>query len=203
MIASIRGILIAASPLSATIEAGGIGYEVHVPVTTAARLPGQGTEVLLHTHAVYREDSQTLYGFAGIDERNFFRLLVNHVSGVGPRVALSLMSHMSLELLESAIVTADADRLSKCPGIGRKTAERIILDLKDRLGVVRAAARGNAIPGATGPTAGGTAGTIADATAALLALGYKAADAETAVRKAHALLGETASTEALIKRALS
>lgn len=201
MIGSIRGRLVSATALGAMIDAGGIGYEVHVPVTTAERLPAPGQEALLHTHAVYREDSQTLYGFATIEERDFFRLLINHVAGVGPRVALALMSRFSLGLLESTIVTGDADALSKCPGIGRKTADRIILDLKDRLGASRGGSKLS--PGIPGAAAGQTSGTVADALAALLALGYKPADAEKAVRKAHAALGDSAPTEALIKRALS
>jgi len=199
VIGSIRGKLISATPLAAVIEAGGLGYELHVPVTTAERLPKIGSEVLLHIHAVYREDAQTLYGFASLEERDFFRMLINHVAGVGPRVALALMSRFSLEMLESTIVTGDAELLSKCPGIGRKTADRIVLDLKDKLGTGKSASKVR-LPaaGASGPM-----GLIADAMAALLALGYKAPDAERAVRKAHAALGDSASTEALIKRALS
>lgn len=201
MIGSIRGRLVSATPLSAMVEAGGLGYEIHVPVTTAERLPKPGSEVLLHTHAVYREDAQTLYGFAAIEERDFFRMLINHVAGVGPRVALSLMSRFSLEMLESTILSGDAELLSKCPGIGRKTADRIILDLKDRLGSGRGASRNRfAISGGAAPL--GTSSVITDAVAALLALGYKAPDAEKAVRKAHVALGDSASTEALIKRAL-
>lgn len=200
MIGSIRGKLLSTTALGAVVEAGGLGYELSVPVTTAGRLPAPGSEVLLHTHVVYREDSQALYGFASTDERDFFRLLITQVTGVGPKVALALMSRLSLELLESTIATGDADSLSKCPGIGRKTAERIILDLKDRIGPARGLTRGT-------PAVGGARSTspdaIGDAIAALLALGYKPADAEKAVRKAHAALGDNAATEALIKRALT
>jgi Holliday junction DNA helicase RuvA len=200
VIGSIRGRLISASALSALVETGGLGYEVNVPLTTSERLPGPGAEVLLHTHAVYREESQALYGFSTSDERDFFRLLINQVAGVGPKVALALMSRLSLEMLESTISTGDADALSKCPGIGRKTADRIILDLKDKLASSRGVQRSRlTTPG------GGTSGSpaIVDAIAALLALGYKAPDAEKAVRKAHASLGDSAPTEALVKRALS
>ncbi|HUG11469.1 MAG TPA: Holliday junction branch migration protein RuvA [Opitutaceae bacterium] len=200
MIGSIRGKLLSASALSAVVETGGLGYEVNVPVTTAERLTALGSEVLLHTHAVYREDSQALYGFSTADERDFFRLLINQVAGVGPKVALALMSRLSLEMLESTISIGDADALSKCPGIGRKTADRIILDLKDKIGASRGVSRSRlAMHG------GGTAGSpaIGDAIAALLALGYKAPEAEKAVRKAHASLGDSAPTEALIKRALT
>jgi holliday junction DNA helicase RuvA len=200
VIGSIRGRLLSATALGAVVEAGGVGYELNVPVTTAERLPAPGSEVFLHTHAVYREDSQSLYGFATADERDFFRLLINQVSGVGPRVALSLMSRFSLELLESTIATGDSDSLSKCPGIGRKTADRIILDLKDKLGAPRGASRALTSPGGS---AGAASSAVGDAIAALMALGYKPADAEKAVRKAHATLGDSAATEALIRRALA
>jgi Holliday junction DNA helicase RuvA len=200
VIGSVRGRLLSATALSAVVEAGGIGYELNVPVTTAEKLPAPGTEVLLYTHAVYREDSQALYGFVATDERDFFRLLINQVAGVGPKVALALMSRFSLDLLESTIATGDADSLSKCPGIGRKTADRIILDLKDKLGSSRGSSKVRFIaPG--GGSDGSSA--IGDAIAALLALGYKPADAEKAVRKAHTALGDSAATEALIKRALA
>lgn len=200
MIGSIRGKLLSASALSAVVEAGGLGYELNVPVTVAARLPAPGTEVFLHTHAVYREDSQALYGFVTADERDFFRLLINQVAGVGPKVALALMSRFSLEMLESTIATGDADALSKCPGIGRKTADRIILDLKDKVGSARGTSKLRHF--STGGSGAGSPA-VGDAIAALLALGYKPADAEKAVRKAHAALGDSAATEALIKRALS
>ena len=134
MIASLRGTLLSTTPLHAVIEVAGIGYEVNVPVTTAEKLPGAGQPAFLHTHVVYREDSQAIYGFASAGERDFFRLLIEKVSGVGPKVALALMSHLSLPSLQGAIAGGDADLLSKCPGIGRKTAERIILDLKDKMG---------------------------------------------------------------------
>lgn len=201
MIGSLRGILLSATPLAAVVEVAGLGYEVHLPVTTAERLPAAGAEVLLHTHAVYREDSQTLYGFATAGERDFFRRLISRVAGVGPRVALSLMSRFSLAMIESAIVSGDAELLSKCPGIGRKTADRIVLDLKDDFASGKGFSKGlgtvAAGAGAAGPRL------LDDAIAALLALGYKAPDAEKAVHKAHAALGDSASTEALIKRALS
>jgi len=200
VIGSIRGNLLSASALAAIVEAGGLGYELNVPVTTAERLPAPGSEVFLHTHAVYREDSQALYGFATADERDFFRMLINQVAGVGPKVALALMSRFSLEMLESTIATGDAESLSKCPGIGRKTADRIILDLRDKLGFARGGSKSRVLSsGGSGPGSS----TIGDAIAALLALGYKPADAEKAVRKAHAALGDSAATETLIKRALS
>ncbi|MDB6114849.1 MAG: ruvA [Lacunisphaera sp.] len=202
MITSITGTLVSASPLSAVIEAGGLGYEIHIPVTTAERLPQPGQSVKVHTLAVYREDSATLYGFATEEERDFFRLLVEKVTGVGPKMALSVLSKLSLPTLKGAIAAGDVGLLAKCPGIGKKTAERLVIELRDKLnpaelGVVPAA---RSAGGATGPAP--AENKIRDAVLALVALGYKAADADKSVRQAWAALGSSASTEALIKKAL-
>lgn len=203
MITSISGILVSATPLSAIIETGGFGYEVHIPVTTAERLPSTGQQTKLHTLAVYREDSQTLYGFASEEERDFFRLLVEKVTGVGPKMALSVLSKLSLATLKSAIVAGDVPLLSKCPGIGKKTAERLVMELRDKLnpadlGTVSNPPTGNA----TGGGAPAAENKIRDAVLALVALGYKAADADKSVRQAWVALGAAASTETLIKKAL-
>jgi len=201
MIASLRGTLLSTTPLRAVVEVAGIGYEVNVPVTTAEKLPAAGQPAFLHTHVVYREDSQAIYGFASAAERDFFRLLIEKVSGVGPKVALALMSHLSLPSLQAAIAGSDADLLSKCPGIGRKTAERIILDLKDKMGLVsQIVPSGSSI---SGNAPGAESSPLADAVAALVALGYRPPDADKAVRKAQASLGANATTEALIKKALT
>jgi Holliday junction DNA helicase RuvA len=202
MITSVTGTLVAASPLSAIIETGGLGYEIHVPVTTAERLPAPGQSTKLHTFAVYREDSQTLYGFSTEEERDFFRLMVEKVTGVGPKMALSVLSKLSLAILKSAIAAGDVGLLAKCPGIGRKTAERLVIELRDKLNpadlVAVPSGKGN--PGSTAvPPAENK---IRDAVLALVALGYKAADADKAVRQAWAGLGASATTEALIKKAL-
>jgi Holliday junction DNA helicase RuvA len=202
MITSISGTLVAATPLSATIETGGLGYEVHIPVTTAERLPAPGQHARLHTFVVYREDAQTLYGFASEEERDFFRLLVEKVTGVGPKMALSVLSKLSLPNLKGAIAAGDVGLLAKCPGIGRKTAERLVIELRDKLnpadlGAVTPAPA-TAGPGATAPAEN----KLRDAVLALVALGYKAADADKAVRPAWVGLGPAASTEALIKQAL-
>src|SRR5882757_5090416 len=107
MITSIQGILSAATPLHAIIELNGFGYEVNIPVTTAEKLPAVGTTVKLHTLVIYREDAQTLYGFATPSDRDFFRLMIDNVTGVGPKGALGIMSRLSVELLESAIRSGD------------------------------------------------------------------------------------------------
>jgi Holliday junction DNA helicase RuvA len=200
MITSVHGTLVAASPLVAVIEVNGLGYEVNIPVTTAERLPAPGATVKLHTLAVYREDAQTLYGFARADERDFFRLLIEKVTGVGPKMALSILSRLSLPLLQGAIAAGDVAMLAKCPGIGRKTAERLVVELKGQLGPVGGA---SAASGEfSGPADAPAADAQRDAVKALVTLGYKPADADRVVRAARLALGEAATTEQLLKKAL-
>ncbi len=206
MITSIQGLLTASTPLRAVIEVNGLGYEVNMPVTSAEKLPPPGATVKLHTLVVYREDAQTMYGFATIEERDFFRLLIEHVTGVGPKMALSIMSKLSLPLLESAIRLGDVATLAKCPGIGKKTAERLVIELRSKVGAI---GDGTAITaGADSAGGAGAAGApgesrVRDAVLALTALGYKAADADQSVRRALLALGPSATTEQLIKKALA
>jgi len=198
MITSIQGLLTEAALVRAVVEVDGFGYEVHVPVTTAERLPPMGSVVKLHTLVVYREDSQTLYGFATAEDRDFFRLMIENVTGIGPKVALSIMSRLSLPLLQGAIRSGDVATLAKCPGIGKKTAERLVVELKTRVGAV-----GDAVQAMLSSGGAGAARTPhADAVAALVALGYKVGDADEAVRRASLALGASATTEAMIKKAL-
>ena len=199
MIVTIEGRIIEATPLTAVIEAAGIGYEIHIPITTAEKLPVTGKTFKFFIHAVYREDSQSLYGFAEREDRDFFRMLVERVSGIGPKIALNILSRMSSATLKQAISNSDIALLSKCPGIGKKTAERLVIELRDKV-----------LPGAkaeirsTAPTEGGPQpSAMLDAVAALITLGYKPADADQAARKATAALGSEASTQALIKQALA
>ncbi|HEY4990408.1 MAG TPA: Holliday junction branch migration protein RuvA, partial [Opitutaceae bacterium] len=145
-----------------------------------------------------REDSQTLYGFATAEDRDFFRLMIENVTGIGPKMALSIMSRLSLPLLQGAIRAGDIATLAKCPGIGKKTAERLVIELKSRVGATGAPV--HAIMADAGPQAAKSP--HADAVAALVALGYKVGDADEAVRRASLTLGTSATTEALIKKAL-
>jgi holliday junction DNA helicase RuvA len=199
MITSIQGLLTEAGPLRAVIELNGLSYEANVPVTTAERLPRTGSVVRLHTVVIYREDSQTLYGFATAEERDFFQLLIDHVKGVGPKVALSIMSRLSLPLLVGAIRSGDTATLAKCPGIGKKIAERLVIELKAKVGGPGAAV--SLSPAADGAPLPHTP--HADAVAALAALGYKVGEADEAVRRASRALGPEATTEALVKKALA
>jgi len=201
MITSIQGLLTAATPLHAIIELNGLGYEVNIPVTTAEKLPATGSTVKLHTLVIYREDAQTLYGFATPAERDFFRLMIEHVSGVGPKSALTIMSKLSLPSLQSAISSGDIATLSKCPGIGKKTAERLVIELRAKVGITGSAETVLSAAGADSPSAPADT-RMRDAVMALGALGYKTADADEAIRRATLALGPKATTEQLIKKAL-
>jgi holliday junction DNA helicase RuvA len=166
MIAAIRGTVIARGADHVVVEAGGVGYKVFVP-----RHPGRD-DVLLHTHQVVREDDESLYGFETRDELTLFEMLIS-VSGVGPKAGLALLSVARPAEIAAAIASADTSVLARAPGVGKKTAERLIVDLKGRIGRVSGAP---AEPGA--PTPGD------DAHAALVALGYTASEAATALREA-------------------
>jgi Holliday junction DNA helicase RuvA len=133
MIAFIKGQLIECQLTLAILEVNGIGYEVHVPLTTVERLPSLGDAVKLFTHATYREDSQTLYGFIDRESRDFFRMIVDKVSGIGPKIALNLLGSLSLQTLKVSIASGDVAMLSKAQGLGKKTAERIVVELKDKV----------------------------------------------------------------------
>ncbi len=199
MITSIQGTLAAATPLQATVELNGLGYEVNIPVTTAEKLPATGAQVKLHTLVIYREDAQTLYGFATPEERDFFRLMIENVTGIGPKSALNIMSRLSLPLLEGAIRDGDVATLAKSPGIGKKTAERLVVELRTKVGATAAFA-----PAGAAPSAASAPGDhrLRDAVLALAALGYKTADADATVRQAALALGPAATTEQLIKKSL-
>ncbi len=199
MIVAVKGVLVSSTPVSAVVECGGIFYGINIPVTTAERLPPHGSEVLLYTVAVYREDSQTLYGFASPEDRDFFKLVVEKVSGVGPKIALNAMSRMSLSTLSDAVASGDVAMLAKCPGIGRKTAERMVLELR---GFVSPAA-GPGGPALSGADSASGNSNSSDAVAALVALGLKLPDADKAVRAALLKLGPEAPTEALVKAAFT
>jgi Holliday junction DNA helicase RuvA len=202
MITSIQGTLTDATPLHAIVELNGFGYEVNIPVTTAEKLPATGSVVKLHTLVIYREDAQTLYGFATTAERDFFRLMIEHVTGIGPKSALTIMSKLSLSSLEAAIRAGDIATLAKCPGIGKKTAERLVVELRGKVG---ASCSLDTMSLGVNAEAGQPVAEskLHDAVLALTALGYKAADADAAIRRAALAVGAKATTEQLIKKALN
>lgn len=200
MIVFVEGTLVEASPLRAVINVHGIGYALHIPVTTAEKLPRIGSQVKLHAVAVYREDSQALYGFYSTDERDFFQLLVEKVSGIGPKIAISILSHLSVEALRNAISQGDVALLAKCPGIGKKTAERLVVELRDKVGISPGSSGGINASGDTVSAATETS-VYHDALAALISLGFKPADADKALRKAREKLPPDSTAEELIKAA--
>ena len=199
MIVAIKGILESSTLFSAVVEAGGLFYEVNIPLTTAERLPKVGSEVMLYTEAVYREDSQALYGFATKSDRDFFKTIIEKVSGIGPKTALNMMSRMSVATLRDSIASGDVATLSKCPGIGKKTAERLVLELK---GTLTGSTGTNSVSSVSGSLELQN-NNVADAISALVALGLKLADADKYVRAGVQKLGDDASTEELVKFALS
>jgi len=202
MISTLEGTLAESGPLMAVIHTHGVGYEVQIPVTTAERLPGLGKEVKLFIHPVYREDSATLYGFIDREDREFFRLLLEKVSGIGPRIALNILSRMSVSVLKEAIANGDVTLLSKCPGIGKKTAERLVMELRDKVfSGSSPAPLQSASPGSV-PLNSGQTSLFRDGVAAMMALGYKLPEAEKAIQRVIHADGEKLSTEELIKRAL-
>jgi len=205
MIASLSGVIIESRLLQVVIEAGGVGYEVNVPITTSEKLPGLGKQAKLYTYAVYRDDSQALYGFINRNDREFFKLLVEKVSGVGPKMALTLFSKLSVKMLELAIINEDAKLLSQCPGIGKKTAERLIIELRDKVksGFTSQSIKPNI--SSLEPSVEGEeeATKFQDAIAALTALGYKLNEADKAVNRAINKLGPSVSVEEIIKTALN
>lgn len=200
MITSLSGTLVESGIFRAVVECAGVGYEVAIPVTTAEKLPKHGQPVRLHIHHAFREDGQALYGFATVEERDFFKLLVEKVSGVGPKMAINLFSRLSLPTLKDAIARGDVNRLSDCPGIGKKTAERLVVELRDKVGV--SSAKGAVSPVAGAPTPVSAPSAQQDALEALVALGFKPADADKALRAALAKLGADAPAEKLIRAAL-
>ena len=209
MIAFIEGKLVECQLSLAVVQTGGIGYEIHVPLTTSERLPALDAQVRLHIQATYREDSQTLYGFIDRESRDFFRMIVDKVSGIGPKIALNLLGSLSLPTLKNAIAQGDVGLLSKAQGLGKKTAERIVVELKDKVlpkGMVAPPTVGDqSTPAAMAepvPADGNHLSAYRDAVSALLTLGYKATDADLAVRRAAESLGEKVSTEELIRKAL-
>ena len=194
MIGSLHGrIALKALPLL-VLEVGGVGYEVEAPMSTFYGLPAVGDEVRLLTHLVVREDAHILYGFATVAERLLFRNLLK-VSGVGPKIALAILSGTTVEGFAACVTGNDATALTRIPGVGRKTAERLIIEMRDRL----AAEAGSAV--AAPPEAPG-AGAEGEAYAALVALGYKPAEATRLIKTAMAGEARAANTEDLIRRAL-
>jgi Holliday junction DNA helicase RuvA len=197
MITFLEGTLAEALPTHVVISVHGVGYHVFIPLSSYDRLPAPGQQIKILTHLQVREDAHVLYGFVTAAERDLFRLLVNHVSGIGPKTALDVLSGISVSSFKAAVVENDASLLSKTKGIGKKTAERIIVELKDKVGV---AAAWEAASAAHAPSPQETQ--INDAVLALISLGYKQVDAHKAVKQAAEKSGAALAAEDLVRAAL-
>lgn len=200
MIGFLRGTLLEKQPPHVLLDVNGVGYELEVPMTTLYQLPAVGEPLQLHTHLVVREDAQLLYGFYAKRDRTMFRELIR-LNGVGPKLALALMSGMSVDELIQCVQAEDTKRLMKVPGVGKKTADRLLVELKDRVKNWE----GSAAAGQTSMEPAGLS-TVTDAQSsereaveALIGLGFKPAEASRAVS---AVQEEGLSSEELIRRAL-
>lgn len=191
MIGRIRGILLEKEPPAMLVDVAGVGYELEAPMTTFYDLPATGSEVTLYTHLVVREDAHLLFGFSRASQRSLFRGLLK-VSGIGPRVALAVLSGMSEDEFALCVSSEDIARITKVPGIGKKTAERLVIEMRDKVqadqqAVVAAGGGEIALDPAT------------EAVSALIALGYKGNEASRLVRN---VSGDDLSTEDIIRQAL-
>ncbi len=194
MIGLLRGRILDKQPPQLLIDVNGVGYEVDAPMTTFYNLPAVGEQVTLHTHLAVREDAHTLYGFLQLSDRDLFRSLLK-VNGVGARLALGILSGMEAGQFIACVQSGDAAALVRLPGIGKKTAERLIIELRDRL--PKDAAAGGMVAGAAQPAA--LANPVEDAVSALVGLGYKPQEASRMVR---AVNTAELSSEEIIRQAL-
>ena len=196
MISFLKGKLAEALPTQVVIDVNGVGYEVLIPLSSFDQLPAPGGEVKLLTHLAIRDDAHVLYGFMSETERDLFRLLIRHVTGIGPKLALNVLSGTTPSSFCAAVAHGDVKALSGISGVGKKTAERIVVELKDKIG--------DDLP--LGPEGGGVVSaedkTLADAVSALVALGSKPQEARDAIRAAAAILGPNQPVDVLVRAAL-
>jgi Holliday junction DNA helicase RuvA len=197
MITFLHGKLVEALPTLAVVEVHGTGYEVLIPLSSFDKLPKPGQEVHLLTHLAIREDAHVLYGFMSAAERDLFRLLIHNVSGIGPKIALNVLSGMNVTALRGAVASSDVKALSQISGVGKKTAERIVVELKDKIGAAGAWEASSARHSLSEADQ-----RVNDAVLALVALGFKQPEALDAVRAVQALLGAQAAVEDLVRAAL-
>ena len=197
MITFLHGKLIEALPTHVTVDVNGVGYEALIPLSSFDKLPQPGQPVKLLTQLVVREDAHTLYGFMTPEERDLFRLLVHTVSGIGPKTALNVLSGISVTAFRGAVANGDLKVLSQISGVGKKTAERIVVELKDKIGMAGAWEAASAKHGLSADEQ-----RINDAVLALVALGFKQIEAHDSVRGAQAVLGTQATVEELVRACL-
>ena len=196
MIGRIRGVLVEKKPPWLVLDVQGVGYEIEAPMTTFYQLPEVHTEVSLYTHLIVREDAHLLFGFVTEEERRLFRALLK-VNGVGARMALTILSGAGADEFAACIHGGDVARLTRLPGVGKKTAERLIVEMRDRLSDWMPAPK--VLSSGTAPSAAQASDAVADAISALVALGYKPQEAS---RYVHAIDSDGMTSEAIIREAL-
>ncbi|MEY2466061.1 MAG: holliday junction helicase RuvA [Verrucomicrobiota bacterium] len=197
MITFLHGKLVEALPTHIVVDVNGVGYEALIPLSSFDKLPQPNQPVTLLTQLIIREDAHLLYGFMTTAERDLFRMLVNTVSGIGPKIALNILSGISVTAFRGAVANGDVKALSQISGVGKKTAERIVVELKDKIGKAGAWEAASAKQ-----TLSTDEQRINDAVLALVALGFKQIDAHETVRQAQALLGTQATVEELVRACL-
>lgn len=197
MIHHLTGKMLNALPTQAIIEAHGVGYQLLIPLSSYDKLPQPGGEVTILTEFIVREDSQTLYGFMTSQERELFRLLINSVSGIGPKTALNILSGMNVMTFRGAVANSDVKALSQISGVGKKTAERIVVELRDKVGPSGAWEASSQQHGLSASDQ-----KLNDAMLALMALGFKQIEAHDAIRAAQTNLGPSATIEDLVRACL-
>ena|ERR1017187_1583361 len=197
MITFLHGKLVESLPTHVVVDVNGVGYEALIPLSSFDKLPPPGGTLKLLTQLIVREDAHILYGFMTPEERDLFRLLISYVSGIGPKTALNILSGMNPVAFRGAVANGDVKALSQISGVGKKTAERIIVELKDKIGIAGAweasSARRSLSPEEQ---------RLNDAVLALLALGFKQVEAHDAVRGAQAVLGAQTTVEDLVRACL-
>jgi Holliday junction DNA helicase RuvA len=197
MITFLHGKLVEALPTQVTVDVNGVGYAALIPLSSYDKLPAPGKDIMLLTHLAVREDAHVLYGFMTAQERELFRLLINTVSGIGPKIALNVLSGMNVTNFRGAVANGDIKALSQISGVGKKTAERIVVELKDKVGVAGSWEASSAQRGLSPNEQ-----KMNDAVLALMALGFKQVEAHDAVRAALTALGPQAGIEDLVRASL-
>ncbi|MCS1408914.1 MAG: Holliday junction ATP-dependent DNA helicase RuvA [Verrucomicrobia subdivision 3 bacterium] len=197
MITHLSGTIVESNPAQVIIDVQGVGYEVLIPSSSFSNLPPPGQSARIFTHLAIRDDAHILFGFATTEERKLFRL-VNTVTGIGPKIALNVLSGMNPPEFKTAVAEGNTKRLSQISGLGKKTAERIVVELKDKLG---APAEWQTTAGRQ--TANAAEQTMRDAIAALVSLGYKQPDATHRVKVAQTMLGKDVDLDKLVKASLT
>ncbi len=197
MITFLHGKLVESLPTQVTVEVNGVGYDVLIPLSSFDKLPAPGGEVKLLTHLAIREDAHVLYGFMTATERELFRLLIHTVSGIGPKIALNILSGINANTFRGAVASGDVKMLSQISGVGKKTAERIVVELKDKIGAVGTLEHSSAQRALSEADQ-----KINDAVLALMALGFKQVEAHESVRAAQTVLGAQAGLEELVRASL-